>query len=103
MAAVRTKSELLTAYAVELAEAWLVPLGVGIASPRDPRAAGAATSRCAGRRPGAQRPARRPGVIPDFRRRTGCGLGLSPLSTSFAEVHRGLEVLREVARGTPAS
>lgn len=34
--AVRAKSRVLTAYAVELAEEWLVPRGVTVASPRDP-------------------------------------------------------------------
>ena len=38
-------------------------------------------------------------MIPDFRAPDGLRLGLSPLSTSFAEVHRGLAVLREVAAG----
>ena len=36
------------------------------------------------------------GVIPDFRPPDGLRIGLSPLSTSFGEVHRGLAVAREV-------
>jgi kynureninase len=34
------------------------------------------------------------GVVPDFRRPDGLRVGLSPLSTSFAEVHAGLEAVR---------
>jgi kynureninase len=34
-------------------------------------------------------------VIPDFRRPTGIRLGLSPLSTSFAEVELGVRAIAE--------
>ena len=34
-------------------------------------------------------------VIPDYRDPGGLRIGLSPLSTSFAEVERGLELVRE--------
>jgi kynureninase len=99
IAAVRTKSVLLTQYAVELAEAWLVPLGFGIASPREPDRRGGHVTLC--RSDARELNARlvERGVIPDFRAPDGLRLGLSPLSTSFAEVHRGLDVLREVAAG----
>ena len=36
------------------------------------------------------------GVIPDFRRPTGIRLGLSPLSTSFAEVELGVRTIAEL-------
>ena len=35
-------------------------------------------------------------MIPDFREPDGIRLGLAPLSTSFAEVHAGIRVLRDV-------
>ena len=35
-------------------------------------------------------------VIPDYRDPHGLRIGLSPLSTSFAEVRAGLETVREV-------
>lgn len=38
-------------------------------------------------------------MIPDYREPDGIRIGLSPLSTSFAEVHRGLDVLRDVLDG----
>jgi kynureninase len=34
------------------------------------------------------------GVIPDYRRPDGLRIGPAPLSTSFAEVYRGLSILR---------
>ena len=37
------------------------------------------------------------GVIPDFRAPDGIRLGLSPLSTSFVELHRGLETISELS------
>ncbi len=35
------------------------------------------------------------GVIPDFRRPSGIRLGLSPLSTSFAELEAGVQAIAE--------
>jgi kynureninase len=35
------------------------------------------------------------GVIPDFRRPSGIRLGMSPLSTSFAEVEAGIRAIAE--------
>jgi kynureninase len=37
-------------------------------------------------------------VIPDFRFPNGLRIGLSPLSTSFAEVEVGLESVRDILR-----
>jgi len=36
------------------------------------------------------------GVIPDFRPPNGIRIGLSPLSTSFGEVYRGIDAIRDV-------
>lgn len=38
-------------------------------------------------------------VIPDYRDPGGLRLGLSPLSTSYAEVRAGLEQVRDVLGG----
>ena len=97
IAAVRTKSVLLTQHVVELADAWLAPLGFRVASPRDPERRGSHVTLC---HPDARALNARlvdAGVIPDFRAPDGLRIGLSPLSTSFAEVHRGMELVREVA------
>jgi kynureninase len=96
MAAIRQKSLKLTAYAVDLFEAWLEPLGVELASPRDPALRGSHIT--------LDHPAFRnvtaalweQDVIPDFRAPHGIRIGLSPLSTSFAEVHRGMAAVRDL-------
>ncbi len=93
--AVRAKSQALTAYVVDLADEVLAPLGVGVASPRDPERRGGHVT--------LTHPAMREvnallwqrDVIPDYRDPEGLRLGLSPLSTSFAEVAAGVEAVRE--------
>ncbi|MEU8613031.1 kynureninase [Actinoplanes sp. NPDC048791] len=92
--AVRAKSVLLTGYALELADQWLAPLGVEVVSPREPSSRGGHVTL---RRPGFEQLLESlwdNGVIPDYRRPDGIRIGPAPLSTSFAEVHRGLAVLR---------
>ncbi|MER5394155.1 aminotransferase class V-fold PLP-dependent enzyme, partial [Saccharopolyspora sp. NPDC002686] len=94
--AVRAKSEQLTGFAVELAEAELVDRGVELLSPRDPKRRG---SHITLRRHDFGEfiaPLWERGVIPDFRTPDGIRIGLAPLSTSFAELHRGLSVLTEL-------
>jgi kynureninase len=98
MAAIRDKSLKLTAYAVELFEAWLEPLGVQLASPRDPGRRGSHIT--------LDHPAFRnvtaalweQDVIPDFRAPRGIRIGLSPLSTGFGELHRGMAAIRDQLR-----
>lgn len=96
MAAVRRKSTALTAFAVEVADELLAGHGVRLASPRDPAVRGshitlehpdfrAVTAELWER-----------SVIPDFRPPSGLRIGLSPLSTSFAEVATGLSVVADV-------
>jgi kynureninase len=99
MAAIREKSLKLTAFAVELFEAWLEPLGVTLASPGDPDRRGSHIT--------VDHPAFRnvtaalweQDVIPDFRAPHGIRVGLSPLSTSFAELFRGMAAVRDQLRG----
>jgi kynureninase len=96
MAAVRAKSVALTRFALELADAWLVPRGVQVVSPReDARRGGHVTLRRAGFREVLDRAWER-GVLPDYREPDGIRIGLAPLSTDFAEVHGGMTVLRDV-------
>ena len=96
MVAIREKSIALTEHALALAEEQLEPLGVEIASPRDPSQRGSHVS--VNHPLFADVTARlwEQGVIPDFRPPYGLRIGLSPLSTSFAEVQRGIEAIRDV-------
>jgi len=98
MAAVREKSRRLTQYALDLAEELLVPLGVEVASPRDPdRRGGHLTVRegTSGTDFRAVTAALwEEGVLPDFRAPDGIRLGFAPLSTSHAEVLEGMLALQ---------
>lgn len=93
--AVREKSVALTEYAAQLADELLAQLGVEVASPRDPALRGGhVTLRHPAMKAVTQRLWQRD-VIPDYRDPGGLRIGLSPLSTSFAEVERGMVAVRE--------
>jgi kynureninase len=95
LTAVRRKSQALTEFAIGYTDEELAPLGVRLASPRDPVERGSHVT--------LDHPAfvdivpalQRRGVVPDFRRPDGLRMGLSPLSTSFAELAAGLATVRE--------
>ncbi len=94
--AVRDKSVALTEFALRLTETWLTPLGVALASPRDPeRRGGHLTLNHPAMREVTARLWERD-VIPDYRDPAGLRIGLSPLSTSFEEVAVGLAAVRDV-------
>jgi kynureninase len=94
--AIRAKSVALTEFAIQVSDRVLDPLGVRVGSPRDPARRGSHVT--------LEHPDFRVviarlwelGVIPDFRPPDGLRIGLSPLSTSFAEVYRGFLAVREV-------
>ena len=96
--AVREKSLALTEYAIGLADAWLAPIGVELASPRDGRWRGGHVT--------LSHPAMREvnqrlwaeDVIPDYRDPGGLRIGLAPLSTSFQEVWLGMSMVRDTLR-----
>jgi kynureninase len=91
--AIRAKSVALTSYAVELADATLPE--VSVASPRDPaRRGGHVTLHHDRMREVTARLWERD-VIPDYRDPGGLRIGLSPLSTSFEEVERGMAAVGE--------
>jgi kynureninase len=95
---IREKSVRITSYAVELADSWLSELGVEIVSPREPeKRGGHVTLKRAGFAAILDQ-LWDAGVIPDYRRPDGLRIGPAPLSTSFAEVHRGVSVLRDLLR-----
>ena len=90
--AIRTKSVALTRYAVQLA-AELLP-DARLASPKDPARRG---SHITLDQDGFDQVVPKlwaQGVIPDYREPNGIRIGLSPLSTSFAEVELGIWAIR---------
>ena len=95
IAAVREKSVALTSYAISLGESVLGPLGVVLASPRaDSERGGHVTFNHPLMREVTAALWERD-VIPDYRDPGGLRLGLSPLSTSYAEVEHGIGLVAE--------
>lgn len=98
IAAIRAKSVALTEFALRVGDGILAPLGVGLASPRDPAERGGhvtlshPTMRAVTARLWAG------DVIPDYRDPHGLRIGLAPLSTSFAETLTGLVAVAEAVR-----
>jgi kynureninase len=90
LAAVRRKSVVLTEHAIALADELLGPLGAVLASPRDAAERGSHVTVDHPRFAEVTAALWARGVIPDFRPPDGIRIGLSPLSTSFAELERGL-------------
>lgn len=96
--AIRAKSVALTDFAVRAADELLAPLGVAVASPRDAAFRGGHVT--------LSHPAMRAvtarlwtqDVIPDYRDPGGLRIGLSPLSTSFAETLAGLRAVEAAIR-----
>ncbi|WP_367640386.1 kynureninase [Microbacterium sp. SYP-A9085] len=86
---IREKSVALTEFAIRLADAWLAPLGVTVASPRDPAFRGGHVTLAHPRMREVTAALWEQDVIPDYRDPGGLRIGLSPLSTSFAEVADG--------------
>jgi kynureninase len=100
--AIRAKGIALTEYAIALHDAWLAPLGFSLGSPREAARRGA---HVAVRRSDARELTRRlieAGVVPDFRAPDSVRLGLSPLTTSFSDVARGVAILARLAGSGPA-
>jgi len=92
----RRKSVLLCGLAVELADAWLAPLGFRLASPRDAARRGGHVSL---EHPDAWRICRAlaaAGVVADHRVPDRLRLGPSPLYTRFVDVWDGVDRLRRL-------
>jgi kynureninase len=94
--AIREKSVALTSYAVELADATLPE--VTLASPRDPALRGGHVTLHHDRMREVTARLWQRDVIPDYRDPGGLRIGLSPLSTSFVEVERGIAAVAEALR-----
>lgn len=98
MDAVRAKSVALTERAIALHDELLAPLGVELASPRDAAERGSHITVNHPRFREVTALLWERGVIPDFRPPHGLRIGLSPLSTSFAELQAGMEAIRDALR-----
>jgi len=92
--ALRAKSIALTTYAIELADD-LLPAAT-LSSPRDAARRGGHVTLDYPAFESLMPKLWERGVIPDFRRPTGIRLGLSPLSTSFAEVELGVRTIADL-------
>jgi kynureninase len=99
LGAVRAKSERLTSYAMELADAHLATYGVEVASPRDPELRGGHVTLHHPRMQEVVATLWTRDVIPDYRDPGGLRVGLSPLSTSYDELERGIAAIAEVLAG----
>jgi len=96
IAAIRAKGVALTEFVIELVDGRLAALGCSVGSPRDADRRG---DHVAIRHPDAKRLARaliERGVIPDFREPDSIRFGLSPLTTSFTDVARGVAALESL-------
>jgi kynureninase len=94
LAAIRDKSVALTTYALDLAREWLRPHGVTVGTPEDPNARGGHVTLNHPQMRAITAALWERDVIPDYRDPGGLRVGLSPLSTSFAEVWHGLAEIR---------
>ena len=90
--AIRAKSMALTELLFEIAD----QLDLTVLSPRDPARRGGHVTIQVPDAGGVAKQLGARGVIPDVRRPDLLRLGLSPLSTSFTEVHDGMVVLADV-------
>jgi kynureninase len=93
---IRAKSVRLTSYLIELADAWLVPLGCTIATPREASRRGGHVTIC---HPQAERIVEQlaaGGIITDYRTPERFRLGLSPLTTRFTDVWDAVEAARDL-------
>jgi len=94
---IRDKSVALSEYLIEQFEEHLEPLGFGLASPRDPANRGSHVSLSHQEAwPITRAIIERAKVLPDFRTPDNVRLGLSPLYTTFVEVHTGIQRIKSV-------
>jgi len=92
----RDKGVRLTEYLITLADAWLLPLGCSLASPRDPARRGShVTLHHPQARQLYQALAAR-GVITDYRSPDRVRYGLAPLTTRFADVWDAADQTRQI-------
>jgi kynureninase len=100
----RAKSINQTEYLIFLADQWLTPLGFTLGTPRQAEIRGSHVSL---RHPEGYRITRAlieapppvVQVIPDFRAPDNIRLGITPLYTTFTEIHQALDRMRTIVAG----
>ena len=104
MERIRAKSVQQTEYLIFLADQWLTPLGFILGTPRQAEMRGSHVSL---RHPEGYRisraliesPPPAVQVIPDFRPPDNIRLGITPLYTTFCEIHQALDRMRAIVEG----
>jgi kynureninase len=94
LASLVAKADRLGQFAVGLVEGWLEPLGVRLASPRDPAARGAHLTVSHHRAAELTASLGDRGVVVDFRTPERIRLGLAPATTRYVDVWDALDRLR---------
>ncbi len=94
----RAKSVQLTSYLIELADAWLVPLGCAIATPREAGRRGGHVTFCHPRAERIVGQLAAAGIITDHRTPERFRLGLSPLTTRFTDVWDAVDAARDLVK-----
>ena len=96
--AIAAKGRALGDYAIELADAWLAPLGFTVASPRAPQQRGAHVTLHHPQGWQVCQALKAARVVTDYRAPDRLRLGMAPLYTRFVDVHSGLLRLRDLVR-----
>jgi len=101
MERLRAKSEKQTSYLIYLMDEWLAPLGFTLGTPRQVEQRGSHVSvrHAEGYRicrALIESPPPAVKVIPDFREPDNIRLGVTPLYTTYTEIHRALDRIREI-------
>jgi kynureninase len=92
----RAKAVALTGYLITLADAWLAPYGVTVASPRQDARRGAHVTLAHPQAWQISQALIRERVIGDYRTPDRLRLGPAPLYTRFADVWDALDILRQI-------
>jgi kynureninase len=96
MKAVRAKSESLTQLFIDLYDAHIAPLGLGLATPREAAQRGSQVSFTHSDGYAIMQAVIARGVVGDFRSPNILRFGFAPLYNSYVDVVRSVEILREV-------
>jgi kynureninase len=96
IANIRAKAAAITGYAIELIDDELTTLGCAVGSPRNPNQRGSHVALVHENARALSRELRNEGVVVDFRTPDVIRLGLSPLTTRYADVYDGLQRIKQL-------